>query len=186
MLPLKQPPAPCADRLVRLFEQCFFKAFNTRLVAGGEEPEYLPADGHCGHHRIIFTRDYRASALHEVAHWCVAGQARRLLPDYGYWYAADGRSPQQQAEFERVEVKPQALEWLFSRACGIGFRVSADNLQGNLGPSEAFKQAISQQAQRYCLVGLSPRANTWLQALSQYYGIEDALNPEYYTLARLI
>src|SRR3546814_2809228 len=54
----------------------------------------------------------RASDL--VAHWCLAGAARRRQDDYGYWYAADGRDLEQQHLFEQVEVKPQALELLFS------------------------------------------------------------------------
>src|SRR3546814_12851389 len=68
----------------------------------------------------------RASDL--VAHWCLAGAARRRQDDYGYWYAADGRDLEQQHLFEQVEVKPQALELLFSDVCGLNFCVSVDNL----------------------------------------------------------
>ena len=62
--------------LIQLFERCFFAEFNTRLEGGAEEPLYLPTTSH-DPARILFTRDYFASALHEVAHWCVAGEARR-------------------------------------------------------------------------------------------------------------
>ena len=101
----------CQD-LIRLFDECFLADLNTCLLGGYPEPEYLPADASHPHHRILFTRDYFRSALHEVAHWCVAGPERRLMPDFGYWYAPDGRTAEQQRTFESVEVKPQALEMI--------------------------------------------------------------------------
>ena len=84
-------------------------AFRTRLVGGFDEPFYLAfrADGPA---EIRFTRDYTGSALHELAHWCVAGEARRRQDDYGYWYAPDGRTNAQQQQFFQVEVTPQAVE----------------------------------------------------------------------------
>ncbi len=42
----------------------------------------------------------------------------------GYWYAPDGHTQEQQALFEQVEIKPQAIEWLFAQAFGRKFRVS--------------------------------------------------------------
>ena len=82
------------------------------------EPYYQPATGECDMHRLFYRSDYFASALHEVAHWCIAGERRRQLADFGYWYTPDGRSPQQQSAFEAVEAKPQPLDWFFSLACG--------------------------------------------------------------------
>lgn len=158
----------CAD-LVSLFEQCFRAEFNTRLVAGGREPEYLPANANAKEACIVFTRDYFASALHEIAHWCLAGPERRQQLDYGYWYAPDGRNAQQQEEFERVEVKPQALEWLFAEAAGFGFRVSVDNLNLACEPSAAFKNAIAAQAQQYVVQGLPRRASVFVNALLDFY-----------------
>ncbi|WP_111640435.1 elongation factor P hydroxylase [Marinimicrobium alkaliphilum] len=161
--------------LVTVFDACFSGSENTRLLAGGAEPEYLPADAEHPQHRIIFTRDYFASALHEIAHWCVAGAERRTLPDYGYWYAPDGRSAGQQAEFERVEVAPQALEWLFSCAAGSKFRVSADNLSQGLGASESFKDAIHARALWHCAHGVNPRTGAFLKALIATYHTADSL-----------
>jgi elongation factor P hydroxylase len=172
----------CLD-LVRLFDSTFASEFNTRLVGGGMEPEYLPADENVSHARIVFTRDYFASALHEIAHWCVAGPQRRQLPDYGYWYAPDGRTAEQQAEFERVEVKPQALEWLFAEAAAFKFRVSADNLSQGLGPSLAFKQAIVAQAQTYLAEGLPHRASLFVDSLREFYGT--ALRAQRFSLQAL-
>lgn len=161
-------PAPNAQDLIFLFDHTFAKSYQTRLVGWGHEPEYLPKCDQFECHRIIFTRDYFASALHEIAHWCIAGEQRRLLSDYGYWYAPDGRSADQQQEFERVEVKPQAIEWLLSMAAGWRFRVSADNLEGEQGASEAFKKAIVNQAQDYCRHGLPKRAQQFADCLSHW------------------
>jgi elongation factor P hydroxylase len=164
--------------LLPLFERCFFSEFNTRLEGGADEPLYLPAEANQPA-RIMFTRDYFASALHEVAHWCVAGEHRRRLNDYGYWYAPDGRNSAEQLEFERVEVKPQALEWIFSTACGSRFRVSADNLASGLGASHGFKEAIASQAREYC-VNLPPRPARFVAALADFYRIDNVLNPKLY------
>lgn len=188
-LELAQAPTaePLADRIVAVFDRCFAspRGLNTRLCGGFDEPYYRPAHDELRYHRVEFTRDYAASALHEAAHWCVAGAARRRLPDYGYWYAPDGRSAEQQAEFERVEVKPQALEWIFARASGLRFRVSADNLESGLGPSDSFKRAIWQQVQDYCRQGVNERAAAFARALAAEFGRPDPLNPALYQLAEL-
>lgn len=157
------------EHLIQLFDHCFAAEFNTRLVGGAPEPVYLPASAQRSYHQVIFRLDYYASALHEIAHWCVAGPERRLKEDYGYWYAPDGRTAEQQQAFEQVEIKPQALEWLFSAAAGCPFRVSADNLAQSLGPSQSFKQAIAQQAQNYCSQGLAERPRRFVNALADYY-----------------
>jgi elongation factor P hydroxylase len=170
--------------LVQLFERCFFAEFNTRLEGGADEPLYLPATvGHPA--RILFTRDYFASALHEVAHWCIAGEARRQMSDYGYWYAADGRSAVEQREFEKVEVKPQALEWIFGTACGTRFRVSADNLASGLGASDEFKEAIAAQARAYCAC-LPSRPARFAAALKDFYGADEVLDPALYRAECLV
>lgn len=60
--------------LERAFRECFEVEFATILVGGGSEPLYLPSeDPPCEPHRIVYREDYFASALHEVAHWCLAG-----------------------------------------------------------------------------------------------------------------
>ncbi|QIB51822.1 elongation factor P hydroxylase [Pseudomonas sp. OIL-1] len=155
--------------LVQLFERCFLNDFNTVLVPGAEEPEYLPADETSPHHRILFTRDYFRSALHEISHWCVAGPQRRLLPDFGYWYAPDGRTAQQQQAFEQVEVKPQALEWLFCEAAGHPFRVSLDNLSGEPTDPLPFKRKVVAQVHACLAEGVSERPQRFIQALLDCY-----------------
>lgn len=173
----------CATDLIQLFEHCFFAEFNTRLQGGADEPFYQPATAN-EPALVIFTRDYFASALHEVAHWCVAGDTRRALPDYGYWYAPDGRSAAQQLAFEKVEVKPQALEWIFSVACGFPFRVSADNLAAGMGASEDFKAEIVAQARVYCQ-SLALRPARFVAALSEFYRVDEALQPSRYQQSAL-
>lgn len=170
----------CRD-LIALFDRTFLASHATCLRGGAEEPLYVPARGPDGRHCIHFTRDYFASALHEVAHWCVAGPARRRREDYGYWYAPDGRTDEQQAVFERVEARPQALEWLFSRAAGWHFRPSADNLAQDAGPSEAFCDAIHERVLSFCRDGVNRRVEAFLGALIGFYrtysGVEMLLRP---------
>lgn len=154
--------------LIRIFNRCF-DSYNTRLVKGEGEPVYLPADEHCTYHRIEFAHGFFSSALHEIAHWCIAGEKRRQRVDYGYWYCPDGRDAQQQAEFEKVEVKPQALEWCFSQACGLRFRVSTDNLNGAPVDRFAFQDKVLRQVQEYLRNGLPARAQLLVDALTQHY-----------------
>lgn len=155
--------------LIHIFNQTFFASFNTRLVKGGDEPLYLPAHANCHYHQIIFAHGYFASALHEIAHWCIAGEQRRLLVDFGYWYEPDGRTTQQQRDFEKVEVKPQAIEWGFSLACGKPFRVSVDNLNGESGDTTQFEENVFHQLQAYRTNGFPHRAHCFIQALQAFY-----------------
>jgi len=153
------------DRLINLFNSTF-ASFNTRLIRGAGEPVYLPANEMVPFHRIEFAHGFFASALHEIAHWCIAGNARRLLEDYGYWYCPDGRNQTQQRAFEQVEIKPQALEWAFSLASGHPFRVSTDNLDGVEPDREAFTDSVKAQLLSYIEEGFPKRADTFIRALN--------------------
>lgn len=126
----------------------WFSHLNVSLVKGDFEPEYFPAEQDRPA-RIQFAHGFFNSALHEISHWSIAGDQRRLLPDLGYWYAPDGRSQEQQALFEQVEIKPQAIEWLFATAFGRKFRVSLDNLTGEGGNGSRFKDHVFTQVQAY-------------------------------------
>lgn len=153
-----------------IFDQCFYTDFNTRLVKGDDEPVYLPADAGCDHHRVIFAHGYFASALHEISHWCVAGEARRQLVDFGYWYCPDGRDMQTQQQFESVEVTPQALEWMFSVAAGFPFNVSCDNLNGDYEPDRiAFQRKVHQKVASYLQQGIPERPQRFIEALNRFY-----------------
>ncbi len=162
--------------LIYIFNQCFEKEFNTRLVKGGDEPIYLPANEHCAYNAIFFAHGFFSSALHECSHWLIAGTHRRTLEDFGYWYIPDGRNSEQQALFQQVEVKPQAIEWILSVASGHQFRVSVDNLNGETTDTQIFKQAVYQQVLYYCQNGLSMRAERFRKALCNFYQTSLILN----------
>ncbi len=175
---LHQPMAAGHHRaadLIELFDALFARRHGVRLRGGAVEPLYEPpGPGRPGH--IWFRADYFASALHEVAHWCIAGARRRRLPDYGYWYAPDGRGAAEQRAFEQVEVAPQALESLFADAARSPFRVSLDNLHGTRDPDEAgratvvFEAALAAERRRLLQIGLPPRAAVFRAALARRYG----------------
>lgn len=154
--------------LERLFNDCFLGRENTRLTGQAEEPFYQPACDDMPA-QIFYTRDYFRSALHEIAHWCVAGPARRQLADFGYWYEADGRDAGQQQAFLQVEVKPQALELLFCAATGHRFRVSLDNLGGEAVDPAPFEQAVWDRATWLLQEGLQGRVKCWCDALAGFY-----------------
>ena len=155
--------------LEQLFEQCFFRQFRTRLVGFAPEPLYQPAADETQCHTIYYREDFFASALHEVAHWCIAGSRRRRLVDYGYWYQGDGRDAVQQAEFEQAERQPQALEWHFALACGRSFQVSSDNLQAGTADNCGFLAAVAAQAELYRQFGLPARAAQFRDALATLF-----------------
>ncbi len=178
----------CPLRLQRVFRSCFFREENTLLCGGADEPFYAPAANPGEPHRLWYREDFFASALHEVAHWCIAGAARRLLPDFGYWYAPEGRNPDQQAAFEAVEVAPQALEWCFAIACGFRFQVSTDNLAAERGAAadhSGFQAAVCREAQRRARQGLPDRAQRFYAGLQQEFGLATPLTPELFTLDAL-
>ncbi|MCX6991016.1 MAG: elongation factor P hydroxylase [Chlamydiae bacterium] len=156
--------------LITLFNSCFLEEYNTELALGDDEPIYLPATENQPHNCIFFAHGFFASALHECSHWLIAGASRRELIDFGYWYEPDGRSEAQQKEFQSVEVKPQAIEWILSMAAGFPFRVSIDNLNGSEADTDAFKLAVYNQVKTYCEKCLPKRAATFRKALCHFYG----------------
>lgn len=156
--------------LIVLFNRLFLPTYNTVLVAGEDEPIYLPADSLHPQHRVIFAHGFYASALHEIAHWCVAGPERRLIEDFGYWYKPDGRTAEEQTEFERVEVRPQAYEWILNQAAGRRFNFSADNLSAGLGASDMFKRNVLERVQELLEQGLPLRMQMLVDALQAHYG----------------
>ncbi|ASP48608.1 elongation factor P hydroxylase [Cognaticolwellia beringensis] len=167
--------------LIQLFDNAFFAAYNTRLIKGGDEPIYLPSNELTAFNQIVFAHGYFASALHEISHWCLAGASRRLLEDYGYWYVPDGRDHEQQAKFESVEIKPQAIEWALCAATGKDFDVSTDNLLGE-GETDriAFKAKVYQQVLRYLDIGFPKDAATFITVLATHYQTPLTLVPEHF------
>ena len=177
-------PAHRSVDLEALFQQCFYKDYQTLLIGGADEPLYRPGTAPSEPHRIYYRADYFASALHEIAHWCIAGAERRRQEDWGYWYCPDGRSAEQQRAFEAVEVLPQAIEWMFSVAAAVPFRISSDNLLAAGDRTEQggdFQRAVTAQVQCYRQSALPSRAAQFLFALAGLYGVLDPLAEEHYS-----
>lgn len=155
-------------RLIQtVFHSLFLQAYETELVNAGEEPLYVPKSAHYRRHRIYFARGFWSSALHEIAHWCLAGSQRRQLRDYGYWYVGEGRDASRQLAFEQVEVRPQALEWLFTSVLSADFFCSFDNFGVQTESARRFRQAVREQALAYLAEGLPRRAQMFLSRLLQ-------------------
>jgi elongation factor P hydroxylase len=176
---------PRTCQLIEVFNDLFADSCNTLLSGGAEEPVYLPAEGMGDYHQLIFRQDYFSSALHEIAHWSIAGEQRRQRVDFGYWYQPDGRSVNEQSAFEQVEIKPQALEWIFSVAAGHRFQISADNLSADIDASDAFAAAVAEQAQSWCVGSLPTRAALFAASLSKVFGGRDYLDPCHYRVDSL-
>jgi elongation factor P hydroxylase len=88
-----------------------------------------------------------------------------------------------------MEVKPQALEWIFSNAFGQKFTPSADNLNASddIADDTAFKQALAQQARNWCQSQqLPPRAKIFIEALTKEFDTTDPYNLTYYQLSCLV
>lgn len=156
-----------AAQVIEVFNSLFIESERTKLIGGADEPIYLPYTEQRELAELYFRADYERSALHEIAHWCVAGPKRRELEDFGYWYQPDGRSAQQQQAFFQVEVEPQALEWLFAIAAGIPFRVSVDNLNGEPLDTTPFRLDVQRAAKRRLVNGLPERPAKLIAAFHQ-------------------
>lgn len=176
----------CLTRLENVFEALFWQDYQTKLVGGNDEPFYQAANSSVGYNTIFYTKDYFSSALHEIAHWCVAADERRKKDDYGYWYEPDGRNAAQQQLFEQVEIVPQAIERILSCAAGQQFKVSADNLDGNTGASANFIHSIHKKTLVYCARGLPSRAQILAEKLAEDNGKLNPLNSDLYSLEQLV
>ena len=151
------------------FNARFGRCYQVRLIGGAQEPLYLPAAG-ADRATIRYTRDYARSALHELAHWCLAGVRRRGLVDYGYWYQPPARSPDQQRAFAEAEVAVQALESLFAEASGLPFRVSVDDFTNDADAESAFTGAVAERVECFRSSGLPSRADEIRRALTRQLG----------------
>jgi elongation factor P hydroxylase len=115
--------------------------YGARLEGGAPEPLYEPATPRTPA-RICYRLDYAQSALHELAHWCLAGPKRRALTDYGYWYVPPPRTADQRARFFEVESRVQGFEALLADLAGVRFHVSLDDPGADAGDfAERVRQA---------------------------------------------
>ena len=161
---------PVAIRIAETFNGVFLASHHTSMRGGAAEPLYEPAMG-SKPAQIVFTRDYPASALHEAAHWCLAGRQRRTQRDYGYWYLPGPRDPVQREAFFRAEADVQALEAVFARTCGVRFVVSADDFDASPAELARFETIV---AKRLAIrrTTLPPRARRFREALATAFAIE--------------
>ena len=151
------------DDVAIRFNRTFGLSHQTVLVGGAPEPLYPPG-GRRARSIIRYRQDFTLSALHEVAHWCIASTVRRGCRDYGYWYQPPPRDEAMQAKFFAVELRVQALESLFAATCGALFRVSADDVGRS---SIDFEQAVASAARQLASNGLSSRAEQFRTALER-------------------
>ena len=169
--------------LLHSLEVCFEEVvgvwYATTLKGGAEEPYYEAFNSEFGCAVIWYREDYLRSALHELAHWCVAGAERRTKNDYGYWYAPDGRTESQQALFFEVERRPQAIERWFCEILGVPFAVSLDNLDGNVPHAAVAAFEIAVEANYRSLLDgcVSPRMQLVSRALQLARDSHDSLIP---------
>jgi elongation factor P hydroxylase len=88
-----------------------------------------------------------------------------------------------------VEIKPQALEWFFSRACSYRFQVSLDNL-AMVDPEAvdvaAFQRSVLHQASSWQQNGLPERAELFFEALCREFATEVPALELQFSLAELV
>lgn len=158
------------------FNACFaaFRRFSdpalnalprTLLVGGAAEPVYQPPAAGCPA-VIRYTRDYAQSALHEIAHWCLAEPAARGQADYGLVYQPPPREPAAQARFYAAEVPVQALEMLLAAVAGVPFHFSADNPGMDMDPARPeFERQVRETCRALACRGPGEPGATMLAAL---------------------
>ncbi len=164
-----------ADELVSCFNGCFEQSHHVKLIGGASEPLYIPSKEAGRPAEIHFRLDYVSSALHEISHWCIAGESRLKLEDYGYWYEPDHRTFELQKKFESVEIKPQAIERVFHLLLDLPFRVSADNLSLLDYSTVEFECQVEDQFERYVNKGFPLKAEVFCVYLLRFQGIHKAL-----------
>ena len=162
-----QPPSIVdkAARLAQIFNSTLGVQHRVQLIGGAPEPLYLPASEKRKCAEIHFREDYASSALHELAHWCLAGKKRRELEDYGYWYESV-RDKSGQQRFEEAEIKPQATEWILSAAAGQCFRISSDNFLLESFDVEPFRHRVQSMVNTMLERGLPTRTEALAQVLA--------------------
>lgn len=154
------------ELIIKAFANCFGCEHDTQLLGGASEPLYMPASAVCPA-VLFFREDYPASALHEVAHWCIAGASRLELEDFGYGYIPGPRSAQQQADFFDLELRAQCLESVFALALGIEFQPSADNFSANTDEFSWALEAHKPTLQEWLSTPPGRRAQHFIEALHQ-------------------
>lgn len=169
MTQLNTADAAGCDVIARAFNRSFAKRYATVMVGGADEPVYLPAAGTVPA-RVFFRADFAASALHEAAHWCIAGTVRRRLIDYGYRYQPPPRDAAARQDFFAAERDVQALERVFARCARVPFQISADDFATSVRERDVFAAAVGARADAIVRRGLPLRASIFAGALLRLFG----------------
>ena len=148
--------------LINIFENLL----PTLSITGGADEPYYQAPKESEKAKIFFKENYPRSLLHEMAHYCLAGQKRRKLDDYGYWYSPCGRNANEQSLFEKVEARPQGLEKAMCEAIGINFSPSLDDFSGRPA-SKTFLNKL-EKSYNEMRINPPPTAKKVLVALSSF------------------
>ena len=136
----------------------------TELIGGADEPLYLPGQPGVSA-RLFYRENFAASALHESAHWCIAGEQRRRQIDFGYAYQPPPRTDRAQAQFFTSEVRAQALECRFAQAAGADFKPSADNLAADVDEFTDLLETAREDMEHWLNTAPGRRARLFIQAL---------------------
>ncbi|WP_392564924.1 elongation factor P hydroxylase [Orbus wheelerorum] len=131
------------DELCRSLIQRLSNVFPDLIIKGGAEEPFYEAPKGDAKAILYFRSNYPRSLLHELCHYCLSGEKRRQLDDFGYWYYPCGRTADEQLLFEQVEARPQGLEKLMCEIVGITFIPSLDDFSGRPA-SEDFLSRLNQ------------------------------------------
>ncbi|WP_417667262.1 elongation factor P hydroxylase [Pseudidiomarina sp.] len=152
----------CCQYLICAFSGVFH---DLKIIGGAGEPFYLaPKENKDA--IIYFRSNYPRSLLHEVSHYCLAGDRRRRIDDFGFWYSPCGRTAEEQSRFEIVEARPQGLEKAMCEIVGLRFSPSLDDFSGS-PPSEDFLKNMD-VAYREMMTNPPPTAKKALFELKKY------------------
>jgi len=163
------------DELCKTLIRKFSYVFPDLIIKGGvEEPFYEAPKGN-SKAILYFRSNYPRSLLHELCHYCLSGETRRQLDDFGYWYFPCGRTADEQLLFEKVEARPQGLEKLMCEIVGITFIPSLDDFSGRPA-SEDFLKHLD-EAYHEMLLAPPPTAKRALSALTEIAIISQNKNP---------
>ena len=151
-------------QIAACFNATFSSAWQVRIQGGAQEPLYRPAGSACTQSRLYYREDFAASALHEIAHWCIASVARLAREDFGYVYIPPPRTSAAQDQFLALELRTQALERVFAGAAGVPFRPSYDHFPAD----EMSRQRAVQQAVEFSAALTAHEATThaWMRTPS--------------------
>ena len=118
------------DKLCDILISLLAQSLPNLIIKGGADEPFYQAPKGDTKAIIYFRNNYPRSLLHELSHYCLAGDRRRKFDDFGYWYSPCGRTADEQSLFEKVEARPQGLEKAMCEAIGIEFSPSLDDFSG--------------------------------------------------------